>query len=170
MRLIAIFAIATFVIVTLVNGNAATPTPAPPFKSWAAYLSGTWNCTSGATPYTVTYEPALGGLWIRGTNTSGASRSEDMMTYDPHSKQWTVFDMEPSGAWSAMHGASDGLKIAVYDSRTRVTVSIRRVSQNQYHLAFIPRSGKAGAPDVCRRRPKGGDGHVKNSPGKAFQD
>src|SRR5215469_1467849 len=43
---------------------AASPPPAPLLMTWSAYLSGTWNCRSGSTPYTVTYKIALGGRWI----------------------------------------------------------------------------------------------------------
>lgn len=130
---------------------STSPSRAAPLQSWTAYLAGTWNCRSGSTPYRVTYKPALGGRWIRGINTSSSSQSEDMMTYDPRTKQWTVFDMEPSGAWSAMHGSSGGSQIRVRDARTRLTVVIDRVSPNEYHLEFRPPSGRAGAPDVCKR-------------------
>lgn len=125
--------------------------PAPTFRSWSAYLAGTWNCRSGNTPYKVTYRAALGGRWIRGINTSSTSQSEDMMTYDPRTKQWTVFDMEPSGAWSAMQGASDGSDIRMHDPRTRGTVTIHRVSQDEYQLVFRLRQSTPGAPDVCKR-------------------
>lgn len=126
---------------------------APLFQTWSTYFNGTWSCVSGKTPYSVTYRPALGGRWIRGINTSRRSQSEDMMTYDAHTKQWTLFDMEPSGVWFAMHGQSRGSTIYLHDVPTHLNLAVHRISANEYHLEFQPQNGNAGgSADVCKRR------------------
>jgi hypothetical protein len=135
---------------------AALPPSAPLFRAWSDYLSGTWNCRSGSTPYTVTYKPALGGRWVRGINTSAGSQSEDMLTSDPRTKRWTLFDMEPSGTWFAMHGHADVAKIRLADAQAHLDLVIHRINQNEYRLEFQPQSGKPpGNPDVCKRDSSG---------------
>ncbi len=40
---------------------AVVPSPPPALTGWSEYFSGTWNCLSGKTPYTVSYRAALNG-------------------------------------------------------------------------------------------------------------
>ena len=132
---------------------ATLPPVAPAFTAWATYLGGTWVCRSGSTPYTVTYQLALTGHWIRGINTSGASQSEDMLTYDAQKKRWTLYDMEPSGVSYAMRGPSTGSAIHLSDNTGHFNIALARVNARVYHLRFLDRSGKdMGKPDVCNRR------------------
>ena len=138
---------------SLTSRSATLPPVAPAFTAWATYLGGTWICRSGSTPYTVTYQLALTGHWIRGINTSGASQSEDMLTYDAQKKLWTLYDMEPAGTSAAMHGPSTASAIRLSDNAGHFSLALQRVSANLYHLQFLDRNGKpSGKPDVCRRR------------------
>ena len=134
--------------------NAASmPTTPAPLTHWTQYLTGTWSCKSGITPYTAVYRPALGGRWIRAINTSGASQSEDMLTYDNRSKMWTLFDMEPGGASAAMHGESSGSRIHLSDPSSHARLAIHRITGAEYHLEFLAQNGNGIASiDVCKRR------------------
>jgi len=139
-------------IASIACGAAPLPPVAPAFSAWATYLRGEWGCRSGSTPYTAFYELALGGHWIRAINTSGTSQSEDMLTYDARKKQWTLYDMEPTGVSSAMRGPSTGSTIRLSDNAGRLNLALERVSADLYHLQFLDRNGKpAGKPDVCNR-------------------
>jgi hypothetical protein len=138
---------------TITCRPAALPPVAPVFSAWATYLQGEWICRSGATPYTVFYQRALSGHWIRGINTSGSSQSEDMLTYDVKKKQWTLYDMEPTGVSVAMHGPSTESTIHLSDNEGRLKLDLLRMSAGVYHLQFLNANGKpSGKPDVCSRR------------------
>lgn len=159
-------ALIAFVSATpLACSSAALPPVAPAFNAWATYLGGSWSCRSGSTPYTASYQRALNGHWIRGINTSGASQSEDMLAYDAHKQQWTLYDMEPSGASFAMRGPSTGAKIRLSDNGGNFNLALERVTADLYHLQFLDKNGKpSGKPDVCYRRhgvPVGSKGSMR---------
>jgi hypothetical protein len=150
---VAIFCACMSTLVPLTSGAAPLPPVAPAFTVWATYLSGTWSCQSGSTPYTVSYERALSGHWIRGINTSAASQSEDMLSYNAKEKKWTLYDMEPTGDSFSMRGPSTGSAIRLSDKSAHFSVSLERVNAGTYRLQFGDGNGKpSGKPDVCTRR------------------
>ena len=130
---------------------AVAPSPSPILTDWSNYFSGTWHCLSGKTPYTVSYRAALGGYWVRGINVSRASQSEDMLTYSARTKQWTLFDMEPTGVWFAMHGPSDAVGIHLFDSVSRLHILVHRIDADGYALKFLTPGAAKGTSDTCRR-------------------
>lgn len=133
---------------------AVAPSPPPVLTGWSEYFSGTWNCLSGKTPYTVSYRAALNGYWIRGMNVSRGSESEDMLTYSARTKQWTLFDMEPTGVWFAMHGSSDSSGIHLFDKVSGLRVVIHRVDADRYDLEFLTSAAAKGSSDTCARSAK----------------
>lgn len=70
------------------------------------FLVGHWSCTSVAdgktSVYTTDWALAPGGRWMRGTNRSGASESEDAFEYDTTQKRWRTVDLEPDGSMSVL--------------------------------------------------------------------
>jgi hypothetical protein len=109
----------------------------------AAYLSGHWNCASGAQTYTVDWSMMPGSLWLRGINRSTSagkmSSSEDMQTYDASHRIFRIVDMQPNGAVSVLNGRpanSDHIvSVSVYPNATR-RVRYDRISRDQYTLTF----------------------------------
>jgi hypothetical protein len=85
---------------------AARPQTAPDPMASLQFLAGHWSCTSVAdgkkSIYTTDWAAVPGGHWMRGTNRSGASQSEDMLGYDPTQKRWRTIDMEPDGNLSVL--------------------------------------------------------------------
>jgi hypothetical protein len=76
-----------------------------------------------------------------------------MLTYDAHKKQWTLYDMEPSGASFGMRGPSSGSTIRLSDNSGHFNLALERVSADRYHLQFLDKNGKpSGKPDVCYRQ------------------
>jgi hypothetical protein len=76
-----------------------------------------------------------------------------MLTYDAQKKQWTLYDMEPTGDSFAMRGSSTGSAIRLSDSAGHFNVALERVSADLYHLQFLDRNRKpTGKPDVCKKR------------------
>jgi hypothetical protein len=105
------------------------------------FLVGRWNCTStvaGKTQtYTATYAYALGGKWLRTINSSKGYSSEDMMTYGNH--EWTVVDMEPTGAMSVLKAPDTGAAhIAMQTAYPKpgLNVTFDRASWTKYSLTF----------------------------------
>lgn len=108
------------------------------------WLKGHWMCTSVSggktTRYTTDWARVEGGRWIRGINRSGASASEDLVTYDRTSRQWRTVDLEPDGSMSVLlsvPGAS-ALHVSthsVYPNDSQ-TVALDKQSHGAYRLRF----------------------------------
>ena len=132
--------------------GAPVPTPAPLFTAWSLYFAGDWDCLSGKTPYSVTYQAALNHNWIRGTNVSRSSSSEDMLTSSSKTRRWTLFDMEPTGASFIMNGWSRPSDIHLSDDRKKLSLVLHKIGETSYSLTFLTSSGKPAGADMCRRR------------------
>lgn len=137
-----------FAVVMLAGGlfyaqAARAQTGADPMSSMQ-FLVGHWTCTSvtggKTTSYTTDWELVPGGRWMRGTNRSGTSASEDLETYDLATKAWRTVDLEPDGSMSVLvsspgAGAQRMATQSVYpDDSQRVT--FEKESENAYRLAF----------------------------------
>jgi hypothetical protein len=137
--------------------GAAPLRAASPMKL-AGYLVGRWNCSSTAagttTRYTAQYNYALGGKWMRTTNTSVKSQSEDMMTYV--NGGWTVIDMEPTGTMSVLTGPDTGMAHIALTTRypkPGLNVTYDRISMTKYTLTFTGNLGGKPAHwiDTCTK-------------------
>jgi len=129
--------------------------------TWMNFLVGHWTCTSVAggkmTSYTTDWELVPGGRWMRGTNRSGTSASEDLETYDLATKQWRTVDLEPDGSMSVLvssRGAS-AQRIAtqsVYPDDSQ-RVAFEKQSNDEYKLTFdfLIKGKHALWEDHCRR-------------------
>ena len=98
-----VFAAASLV---LSGAAAAQAQTAPDPMASLQFLAGHWSCTSVAdgkkSVYSTDWAAVPGGRWMRGTNRSGASQSEDMLGYDAAQKRWRTIDMEPDGSMSVL--------------------------------------------------------------------
>ena len=108
------------------------------------FLTGHWSCTSVAdgktSAYTTDWAVVPGGRWMRGTNRSGASESEDMLGYDASQKRWRTVDLEPDGSMSVLLSAvgADPTKMAtqsVYPDDSQ-KVGFEKRSDTAYVLTF----------------------------------
>ena len=81
-----VFAAAATASLVLSAAVAARAQTAPDPMASLHFLAGHWSCTSVAdgkkSVYTTDWAAAPGGRWMRGTNRSGASQSEDILGYD----------------------------------------------------------------------------------------
>ena len=91
----------------VLSGAAAAPaqTASDPMAS-LQFLAGHWSCTSVAegkkSTYSTDWAAVPGGRWMRGTDRSGVSQSEDTIGYDATQKRWRTVDMEPDGTMSVL--------------------------------------------------------------------
>jgi hypothetical protein len=83
------------------------PDPMAPLQ----FLAGHWSCTSVAdgkkSVYTTDWAAVPGGRWMRGTNRSGTSQSEDVLGYDATQRRWRTVDLEADGSMSVLQSPVD---------------------------------------------------------------
>jgi hypothetical protein len=101
-----VFAAAATALLVLSGAAAADGQTAPDPTAALQFLAGHWSCTSVAdgkkSVYTTDWAAVPGGHWMRGTNRSGASQSEDLLEYDARQKRWRTVDLEPDGSMSVL--------------------------------------------------------------------
>jgi hypothetical protein len=105
-----VFAAAATALLVLSGGAVRAQTAPDPMAS-LQFLAGHWSCTSVTdgkkSVYTTDWAAVPGGRWMRGTNRSGASQSEDVLGYDATQKRWRTVDLEPDGSMSVLVSSVD---------------------------------------------------------------
>lgn len=139
---------------------SAAPTRAADPVKMLGWLTGTWHCTfsmgSQKQLYTARFATAMGGSWLRETDTSAAGSGEFLLTYVRGTHRWrgvitlsdasaTVFDAPDTGlAHIAWH--------SVYPD-TSMHDTFDRISFTEYRLHFEQRTGGKilRSSDVCTK-------------------
>ena len=157
------------------SAAASTRASAPSFAQLAASMTGHWTCSSRmgtkVTSYTADWALVPNTKWIRGTNRTASSTSEDMETYDAASKQWRIVDMEPNGSMSVLVGTAAQMghvaTRSVYPDASQY-VRYDRVSSHAYTLTFdFLIAGKhARWVDICNAD-KRAKRRLPHAPGKS---
>jgi hypothetical protein len=125
------------------------------------FLAGHWSCTSVAdgknSVYSTDWAAVPGGRWMRGTNRSGVSQSEDVIGYDATQKRWRTIDMEPDGSMSVLVSPVDADPTnlptqSVYPDDSQ-QVRFQKRSESAYVLTFdfLSNGEHARWEDDCTR-------------------